>query len=323
MEGAQLPVECVGHQADVVQLAFSQICDSGYYLASASKDGHAILRHGDTGDWVGKIGKVRKRKTGKAMLCVDINGDATLMATGSEDFTARIWNATSGKQLAKFESPCSVRCVALAAKSAYLAVGCLDQHCHCLDTDLYLYELDRPDMALLLEGQSRGVRDVIFCCDDRALLSSSHDRSIRLWDLRNGRQVHSINLPHHAKSLELNADGRTVTIAYAQSVIFLDVERFQVLQHRQHSMCVSGASLHPAKETYVCAAGNRIHRFEYASGHCLESFVAHEHSVRSIKYSPDGEVFASGSKEGGLRLWQQTVGKKYGLWDTQDNSEQS
>lgn len=47
----------------------------------------------------------------------------------------------------------------------------------------------------------------------------------------------------------------------------------------------------------------------------LESYKGHFGPIHSMSYSPDGEVYASGSEDGTLRLWQNTVGSTYGLWE--------
>ncbi len=47
----------------------------------------------------------------------------------------------------------------------------------------------------------------------------------------------------------------------------------------------------------------------------IESYKGHFGPIHSMSYSPDGEVYASGSEDGTLRLWQNTVGSTYGLWE--------
>merc|ERR1711862_1078715 len=96
-QNKQTPLTCTVHTRPVVDLDFSGHGADGFFLCSACKDGKPMLRQGSTGDWVGTFMGHKG-----AVWCVSINKNGTRAATGSADFTARLWDCVSGDELAQF-----------------------------------------------------------------------------------------------------------------------------------------------------------------------------------------------------------------------------
>jgi WD40 repeat protein len=133
----QTPLVCHGHTRPIVELQFSPVTPDGYFLASASKDGQPMLRNGETGDWIGTF----QGHKGAVWSCV-LNDTAVLAATASADFTARVWNATTGDELHQFQHKHIVRSVSFARGDSTWQV-CTGG----AEKLLRIYDLQRPDAA--------------------------------------------------------------------------------------------------------------------------------------------------------------------------------
>nr|CAD7594390.1 unnamed protein product [Timema genevievae] len=122
-------------------------------------------------------------------------------------------------------------------------------------------------------------------------------------------------------SLEVSRDGTTLTVTHGNIVSFWDAFSLEKIREFTVPTQVNSASLHPDKTIFVCGGEDlKMYKFDYTTGTEIESFKGHFGPIHCVRFSPDGELYASGSEDGTLRLWQTTVGKTYGLWKCVDGA---
>nr|XP_053635009.1 serine-threonine kinase receptor-associated protein-like [Cherax quadricarinatus] len=304
----QTPLTCSGHTRPVVHLAFSQLCPDGYFLISASKDGKPMLRQGNTGDWIGTFEGHKG-----AVWGVALNADASRAATAAADFTAKIWDAVSGEELHSFSHSHIVKTVAYSPNSVELLTGSHEKL-------LKIFNLEKPETEpQVFAGHTGGLKHVLFMNDGKQMVSCAEDKTIRVWDKASCQEIQKLEVAHNPTSMELSADGKTLTVAYGSKVAFLNPETLELHREVTVPTAVYSASLHPDRSVFICGGEDfKMYKFDYNTNVEIESFKGHFGPVHCVRFSPDGELYASGSEDGTLRLWQTTVGKTYGLWKCVD-----
>ncbi|CAI8041077.1 Serine-threonine kinase receptor-associated protein [Geodia barretti] len=105
---------------------------------------------------------------------------------------------------------------------------------------------------------------------------------------------------------------------FSDSIFSALSKSFEKVKTVSVPLCYS-ATLHPSGKWLVTGGDDfKLYKFDYEEEKEVESYKGHFGPVHCVRYSPDGEVYCSGSEDGTIRLWQHSVGKSYGLWRSAD-----
>jgi hypothetical protein len=127
-----------------------------------------------------------------------------------------------------------------------------------------------PPPAARFRGHTAPVRCVAFSPDGRLALSGSDDRSVRLWDVAGGAELHRF-------------DG--------------------------HTDVVAAVTFAPDGRRAASAGGDRtIRLWEVPTGRPLGCWRGHTDTVRALAFAPEGKFIVSGGDDGTARLWDAATG---------------
>jgi serine-threonine kinase receptor-associated protein len=309
-----VPVVCPGHNRPVVEVHFADTKDGLFHIA-ASLDSKAMLRNGETGDWIGTFEGHKG-----AVWSAKLNSTATNAATGAADFSVKLWDAITGEDLKTWNYHRHiVKSVAFSYDGKKLLSAGRDKKAYVFDIEASnsnsnnngnnnsnnngnddnnnkMHSFDHPTAAIKAVW-----------CGEQSIMTGAEDGILRIWDLRSNEIVKSITTGTKSiNDIELSYDHEIVTVAAGKKIQFIDTNTYEIV--KEHTMqddqkCVS---LRPDRKEFLTAAIEKqwVYLYDYETGKELNCKKGHHGEVLTVRYSPSGESYTSGAHDATLRLWK-------------------
>lgn len=197
----------LAHASGVNAVAYS---GDGSRVASAGDDNRAIVFESSTGAQVSMF----EGHTGPVTSIVFNPVNATQVLTGSEDETARLWNATSGAQIGVFRAIFSGSNLLFGHTNSINAVDFSSDGAKVLtasdDRTAIVWSTASLAADRTFSGHADRVTAAAFSPDNSQILTGGADGSVRLWNVQTGEQVQSSTpCTSTVASVAFSTDGST------------------------------------------------------------------------------------------------------------------
>ena len=294
--GASQAVQTNHIESAVWDIAFSP---DAKWLAIGASDGYVRVMEAATG---AIITEVQQGEAFDVIYSVAFSHDGQWIASGSRR-TARVWDATTGEELARMENEAPVRDVAFSPDDKWLATG-----------DLRTYGTarvwDTTTGKELVQFKHQGqVWDVAFSPDGKWLATASEDQTARLWDVANQQELIWWGHGGYVREVVFSPDGRLLaaaskdgtasvwrtTIRTRKPVATMYHEGRQVwtVAFSPDGKWLATGSADGAARIWNVSTGEEVFRVEHEYGLV----------VNALAFSPDGRWLATGGGDRTAHVW--------------------
>ncbi|TQN42911.1 WD-40 repeat-containing protein [Blastococcus colisei] len=280
-----------------------------------------------------------------AIKSIATSADGAFVLTAGQDGTARVWDGSTGQQVAVLEGTgASAWQAAFREDSGAVAVGYGDG-------SVRVWRWPDPGQPLVLDGQEHGAASVAFDGagnvvaygdksprvfdsssgdlrheleghqswvlgvrpgrDGQRIVSASSDGTVRVWDAPSGQQI-AVLRGHEDSSwiqAELDPTGAVVATISGQSVRLFRLPEQRVLPAGQGDWILDVASLPGEEQVVAGGEDGHVRVWDVASGQMVADLTGPGASVQGIDVDPSGRYVAAATHDGTASVWDWRSGE--------------
>jgi WD40 repeat protein len=291
----------------------------GILNVSLSPDGKQAATVGWDGTvriWDVATGQAVRFWNADATASVNYTPDGRSLLTAGWGGTVRLWDAATGKEVRRFRDERGFARAAVSPDGRLVAASGKDL------VSITLYETATGRPIRELTGHTSSLSLLTFSPDSRQLISAADmffvpggqlldDRSVRVWDVATGLQVHKIDSGRPQRGAAVSPDGRVVAVGVELEEEKTKYLRFwdtvtgkELVERRMKDF--GWPAFSPDGRYLATAKLDDIRVVEVASGRVVQAFEGVGASVNGMTFTPDGRRLVSAHDDGTALVWDST-----------------